>query len=282
MPILLANAETEDQEAEALDIALSDAEVNTEMERLARAPGEAGDLSYGGRVGEVNVHPNPTRNSNGNMVSNGRPNARSAWTWDGTPTTLPLGWNPEGTQHNGARPHLAKKHCHCCGFNGFRITSKTPGCPMCTRNNCRNCQGGRDRSKIIPCFYLRQDRVPYPREKDTSVDCFLFSCVRRGGNGFKDEADMRLHGRTKHRQEYQSYLESQRSTEAREVDQLRQQVAVLTTAVLSQAAADRVPPIIQRATPPKRSPKRSKPPVGGTPERPLYVSDKDKESASIQ
>ena len=263
MPLLLANAEMEDQETEALDAVLDDAAVKAEMERFTQPSGEVGDLSHGGRVGGVNIYPNPTRGSDGRMVSTGRPNARLAWTWDGTETTLPLGWNPEGTEHNGARPHLAKRHCHCCGFNGFKINRKIPGCPMCIRNNCRYCQGGSDRSKIMACFYLRKSKVPYPKEKDRPVDCFLPSCVRRDGNGFKDEADMRLHGRTKHRQEYQSHIESQRSASDRELDQLRQQVAMLTNAVLVGHRAEApISPV--------------EPPVIGTPEAPLYVSDKDK------
>src|SRR3990172_10665855 len=103
MPLLLEDNAVADQEADALDAAMSGDELAAEMERFAQPVGVVGDLSRGGRVGDVNVHPNPSRDANGRMVGKGRPNARLAWTWDGTETTLPLGWNPEGTVHDGGR-----------------------------------------------------------------------------------------------------------------------------------------------------------------------------------
>ena len=257
MPLLLEEDLLADQEADALDAAVTDADVQAEEARFAVPMGPVGDLSRGGRAGQVNVYPNPDRDSRGRLApGQGRATARRAWMWDGTETVLTLGWNPEGTEHNGARPYLAKKHCHCCGYNGFRLTAKTPGCPECIKKQCPRCQGGRDKSKVIPCFYLRRDKVPFPRETKTDVDCCIATCWRRDGNGFKDEPDMRFHARTKHRQEYQSYMESQASQRGNETAELRARVDALTTALLERGAP---------AAPPARP---------GVPMPPLYVSDK--------
>ena len=260
MPVLLEDNELADQEADALDAALTDTDIKAEEARFSGPLGPVGDLSRGGRAGQVNVYPNPERGPNGRLApGQGRATARRAWMWDGTETTLTLGWNPEGTEHNGARPYLAKKHCHCCGYSGFRVTAKVPGCPQCIQNSCPRCQGGRDRSKVIPCFYLRRDKVPFPREVGTSVDCCIATCWRRDGNGFKDEPDMRFHARTKHRQEYQSYMESQASQRGNETAELRARVDALTTALLERGAAPGQP--VAPASP-------------GVPLAPLYVSAK--------
>ena len=266
MPLLLEENELADQEADALDAAVTDADVQAEEARFAVPMGPVGDLSRGGRAGQVNVYPNPDRDSRGRLApGQGRATARRAWMWDGTETVLTLGWNPEGTEHNGARPYLAKKHCHCCGFNGFRLTAKNPGCLQCAKNQCPRCQGGRDKSKVIPLFYLRRDKVPFPRVTKTDVDCCIATCWRRDGNGFKDEPDMRFHARTKHRQEYQSLMESQAAQEHSELQQLRAQVTALTLAQLQ----------IQRPTPEPVPARRAarRPAVAGTPDRPLYVKE---------
>jgi hypothetical protein len=235
MPVILEDNTFADLEEDALDATLSDPEINSEMQRFTEPLGDVGDLSYGGRAGEVNVHPNPSR-ENGKMVGYGRPTVRRAWTWDGTETVLTLGWNPEGTEHNSARPYLAKKHCHCCGYSGFRISRKVQGCPMCIKNSCPYCKGGADRSKVIACFYLNRNKVPYPRDTTGEVDCFLESCVRRGSQGFKTEADMRFHARTKHRMEYASFQESEAARKGDETDELRRRVDTLTAALLARPA----------------------------------------------
>lgn len=264
-PIALKTNEAADLEAETLEATLSEAELAAEMSRFDQPGGDAPDLSRGGRIGGVNVHPNPTRDANGRMVGYGRPTVRMAWMWDGTETTLTLGWNPEGTEHNGARPYLNKKHCHCCGFSGFRLSAKLRGCPMCIKNNCRYCKAGVDRSKVIPCFYLNRAKVPYPKDTSGSVDCFLPSCVRRNGQGFKAEADMRFHARTKHRMEYASFMEAETSQRADKTAELEARVNALTAALLQRNGGEQAGP-----------PDPYIPARGGTPEAPRYVPDKRK------
>ena len=80
---------------------------------------------------------------------------------------------------------------------------------------------------IIPCFYLAKEQVPFPARFFGNVDCFLSFCVRRGEWGFLTEQDMRVHARSRHRLEYQAYIESQESAKVDEVTTLRQQVASL-------------------------------------------------------
>jgi hypothetical protein len=256
MPLLLQDDPLADQEANALDDAAGDAEFETQ---LAQPLGDVGDLSAGGRAGAVNVHPNPSRNSNGRMATNARASARLAWMWDGTESTVPLAWNPEGTVHDGGRRYLTKKHCHCCGYSGFRYTPKLRACPMCVKSGCQKCRGGADRSKVIPNFYFRYADVPYPKDTSGAVDCFVASCVRRGGNGFKNVEAMLLHARSKHRGEYQARIEARQMAENTELQELRSQVAALTLAAVGRSVPQ--PELVVAA---------------GTVERPLYVSDKPK------
>ena len=137
---------------------------------------------------------------------------------------------------------------------------------MCVKSNCPYCRAGQDKSKLIPNLYFRQDRVPYPKDMSGEVDCFLPACVRRGGQGFKTAADMWMHAASKHRSEYRAHMDSQRMTESRELERLRDQVAVLTNARL-QAAPVAVAPVA-----PGRQ-RRSRQPANGTPEAPLYVKE---------
>ena len=259
MPIVLESDPVGDLEADALEVAMDDGEVAAEMGRFGQPLGDVGDLSRGGKAGGVNVYPNPSRDDSGRMRGNGRPTVRMAWMWDGTESTVPLGWNPEGTEHDGGRKYLSKKHCHCCGYSGFRFTRKLRGCPNCMKNNCPRCQGGQNRSKVIPCFYFKKDQVPYPKDAGGDIDCFVVTCVRRNGDGFKDESSMWMHARGKHRMEYQAYRDSQQTEDKRELAQLREQVALLTAAAIrGSPSAEGAPAVLQ----PK-----------DTADAPLYVSD---------
>ena len=218
-------------------------EMTAAEERDARAaftmPAQVGDLSNGGRVGGVWLQPM----SNGRPIAKGRAAARRAWTYNGSETTLPLAWNPDGTIHDGARRYMAKRYCLCCGIGGFRFAPGKPQiCPNCAHNNCTVCNAGTDTTKvhhlengktiqgwIIRCFYLRKEDVPFPTRFYGSVDCFLESCIRRDGRGFKTEADMRLHARSRHRLEYQGWLESQTASQNNEVESLRRRLDAMIT-----------------------------------------------------
>lgn len=192
---------------------------------------QAPDLSDGGNINGVKLYPT----KDGKRIAQGRANSRRAWMWNGSETTLPLGWNPDGTQHNGARPHLLKMHCICCGQSGFR----TQTCPQCSRSGCTKCKSSTDQTEqklpngkvtkgwIIRAFYLSKDAVPFPSKFYGDVDCFLEFCPRRGEHGFKTQEDMRMHARSRHRMEYQAHMEAQAANKTDEVAQLREMVTSL-------------------------------------------------------
>ena len=173
----------------------------------------------------------------------GRAAAREAWMWDGTPTVLTLSWNPDGTQHDFGHKYLAKKHCLCCGDSGFKRH-----CLKCRKNSCSTCRQSTDKSKIIPCFYLNKDDVPYQAKFYGDINCFLPMCARRDSQGFQTEEDMRMHAMSRHAKQYEAHEAVTRSTHDRELDQLRGQVNLLLAAQ-----------------------------VAPTEEAPLYVSDKPTE-----
>lgn len=225
MPKLLEESEI-DPATEALDnelAQLTEAEKQEVASLFPKTPAErVGDLSNGGHVNGVEMY--PTRQ--GERQQYARPNARRAWTLFGAETILPLGWNPEGTRHDGARPYLLKMFCLCCMEGGFR----TRQCPKCVKSNCQACGSSTDSKKIVRAFYLRKEDVPFPRVLYGKVDCFLVTCPRRGDRGFHTSQDMRLHARTKHRLEYQSYLEAQTSDDREELASLRSRLDALQAA----------------------------------------------------
>mgnify|MGYP001617726891 CR=1 FL=1 len=227
MPRLLEYAEV-DQDAEALDLLMTEDEEAAERAKLM-TPSIVGDLSDGGKVGGMTLYPM----QNGQRVGKGRPTARQAWMWDGTETTLLLAWNPEGTRSDRGRRYLSKRHCLCCGVSGFRGL-----CPPCSGmgNNgiCGRCQGGTDKSKIIPNFYLRKEDVPFQQKFYGDVDCFIATCPRRGGAGFKTEEDMRMHARSRHRMEYITRQEVLTERKSNETDDLRREVGELRSLLMNQ------------------------------------------------
>lgn len=206
---------TEEEEKAALSVA--------PLSPLAQTP----DLTDGGNINGVKLRPGRDKSA-----TRGRPAARGAWMWNGTYTVLPLAWDPDGRVHDGARRYLSKRHCLCCGASGFR-----GHCRSCRNNACINCNAGTDRKKIIPCFYLRKEDVPFPAKFYGSIPCFLPLCPRQGGRGFQTQEDMRMHARTRHRMEYQVHLDTIAASKTDEVALLRQQVAELTTKILSQSDA---------------------------------------------
>lgn len=192
---------------------------------------QVGDLSNGGRVGDVRVIPY----QGGKQQQTGRPTVINAWKHDGTPSTLPLAWNPEGTQHDAARRYRLKRHCDCCNYGGF--TGRT--CPMCIKNSCARCRASTDRNQrtlpngqvvqgfIIPAYYLRKEDVPYQTHFYGNIDCFHRDCARRNGLGFQSEAEMVMHAQSRHRLEYAAYARVSEASKTSEVELLRTQVATL-------------------------------------------------------
>ena len=215
MPRVLQDNEV-DLEEEGLDSVLTADEEAAERASLRAVPDQVGDLTDGGQVGRARVFPM----ENGQAASKGRAAARRAWTWNGSETLLPLAWNPEGTVHDGARPYLRKKHCLCCHQGGF----KGRQCPNCVRNRCVGCGGSTDPKKIIANFYLSKEKVPFPQRFYGDIPCFLPMCPRQGSMGFKADEDMRMHARTAHRMEYESYQEAQQFRRADETESLRRRL----------------------------------------------------------
>lgn len=267
MPKLLDDIDPVEAE---LDLVMTEAEEQAALTKLAATgSGVAPDLSDGGMVGEVRVTPT----LNGRKLNKGRPVARRAWMWDGTETVLPLAYNPNGKTHDGARHYLRKRHCTCCRFSGFTGVQ----CPQCVKTGCAQCNSSLKGNTIIPCFYLKAEDVPFPVKFYGNVDCFLPFCQRKGKLGFKTEQDMRLHAQTRHRLEWQAHLSTLHTDKDAEIEALRQQVAALNAAVLTRGLPQGE--VADNAPAPAKPPKKE---VTGTPEAPLYVSDKDKRKASIQ
>lgn len=192
------------------------------------APTESpGDLSDGGMVNGARLY--PRSGWGGKKVEKGRPAVRLAWTAYGSESLLLLKWNPDGTVNDRGMYYLRKRLCLCCnnaGFHGRR-------CPECARKGCSLCRGSSDSSKIIPCFYLNPEKVPFPQQLYGDVDCFLPTCPRRGSQGFKDEERMRLHASSRHRMEYRVHRETQQAGKADEVSELR---SLVNSLLLAQAA----------------------------------------------
>ena len=187
----------------------------------------------------------------GIKVTEGRASVRRAWSWNGTESMLPLGWNPEGTRNDGALPYLLKRHGLCCGNSGFRGRK----CPNCVKNLCANCKSSTTAKQIIKNFYLNPEEVPHQEKFYGDVDCFLPSCPRRGGIGFKTAQDMRVHAMSRHKMEYQAFREAEEADKSSEVDDLRKRIEQLTGLLITQKPTEQEKP-------------------------PLYVSKKDKEKAA--
>lgn len=198
-----------------------------------------GDLSDGGRVGDATVM--PTRK--GVVQAKGRATVMGGWRWDGTPTTMTLAWNPEGTSHDYARHYLIKRHCFCCHFGGFTGSR----CPMCVKNHCSKCIGSDD-TETIQTFqngdtlkgwigaqnYTVKERVPMPVRFYGDIPCFLPLCPRTGTQGFQTQQDMRMHARMRHRLEYQSHTDALQESKTDETIELRKRVDELMLHVATQ------------------------------------------------
>ena len=218
MPKVLEASEV-DLEQESVDEALTVAEEAQLGELLRKASPEdtVSDLSDGGRIGGANLYPT----HNGIRQTVGRPTVRRAWMWNGTETMLPLTWNTDGTQHDNARRYLTKRHCLCCNTGGFRTRAgQLPQCPNCVKNNCNVCGSSSDPKKIIPSFYLIQEQVPYPTKFFGDIPCFLDECPRRGAKGFLTGQAMRLHATSRHKKQYQAYLEATQADRRDEISRL--------------------------------------------------------------
>src|SRR3990167_8805700 len=229
---------------EEVDIQLTKAEEAAARSMFAPT-GTPGDLSDGGRVNGVTLTPM----QDGKPVQKGRANARLAWMGSGTETALPLGWNPDGTRHDGARPYLLKRYCLCCNAGGFRGAK----CLNCVKNNCTRCNGSSDRKKVIPCFYLKKEDVPFPERFYGPINCFLPMCIRRGDRGFKTEPEMMMHARSRHKMEYQAHVETLAASRTDEVADLRRR---LDSFMLAQSAP--VPAVVAERPLEERGPKMTK------------------------
>lgn len=218
--VKLLQATKTDIEQDAIDAVLTAAEEAVARNKFAPT-GTPGDLSDGGMVNGVKVTPM----SGGQKLSSGRPAAREAWKCDGSWTVLPLAWNPDGTRHDGARPYLLKNHCECCNASGFRARQ----CPACVKSNCTRCKAG-TAGKLHRSFHLRREDVPHPANVYGDIACFLPDCIRRGVIGFKTQEEMRFHARSRHKMQYQAYLETLNEAKTSELQSLRERLDALTRA----------------------------------------------------
>lgn len=247
MPRILEASEI-DTLNEEVDLQLDVAE-----QRVPPVTQVVGDLTDGGIINGVRVTPM----RDGKVLAMGRAVVRRAWMWNGTESMLPLGWNPAGTRHDGARPYLLKRYCLCCHYAGFRGQQ----CSECVKKSCSTCRSSSDtqhvqmlsdgrviKGWIIPAFYLSKEQVPFPSVFYGSINCFLGSCIRREDRGFRTEQDMRLHARSRHGREYQAYQETLTATKEGEMESLRQRIdeLMLTQSRLQVTTdGDRVQPGIQ-------------------------------------
>lgn len=233
-----------DREADALESSMTAAEEREAKAQFASlwAPtGNAPDLSDGGMVNGARLRPT----LNGRPVARGRAAARRVWMWNGTESTVPLAWNPDGTRNDGGRSYLLKRYCLCCTAGGFRGLR----CPACVKSNCDRCRastsqepqilpnGKKVQGFLIQNFYLSKEEVPFPARFYGDIDCMFDFCPRRGGRGFKTEEDMRMHARSRHRTEYQVRQETLGAQRASELEDLRRQVAQLTEQALTRGPA---------------------------------------------
>ena len=186
--------------------------------------GNFGDLSNGGTVGQARVIP---VGDSGRVIFDkklreaGRATVRNVWRWDGTPSTIPLAYEPSGKRHDGGRKYLLKRHCVICNYGGFY----GPVCPQCRKD-------GREIAPPAPLYYLKREQVPNPQRYFGDFDCFVPTCIRRGKYGFISEEQMREHAMSKHVREYRAHQDSQQAGSAREIASLRETVNMLVAAGL--------------------------------------------------
>lgn len=226
--VKLLKASEIDPANEAVDVQLSQAEEEAAARKQFAPTGTPGDLADGGMVNGVRLTPF----QDGSPQGQGRPVARLAWMWNGTQSLLPLAYDPSGKTHDGGRKYLLKRACLCCNAAGFRGVT----CPNCVKSHCTRCGGRPDAKKVISCFYLRKEDVPYPAKFYGSIPCFLAFCVRRDDRGFKTEEEMRMHARSRHRMEYQAHQETLTALRNDEVATLRSRLDAMTVAMTNGAA----------------------------------------------
>lgn len=222
MPKAMLEAEV-DKIAEEVDQQMVDSgEAPETPHHKVDVSGSYGDLSDGGRVGQVRVIP---VGESGRVVFDknhrepGRPTVRNVWRWDGTPSTIPLAYEPSGKRHDGGRKYLLKRHCVMCNYTGFYGTA----CPQCLKD-------GREIAPPIPAYYLKTELVPKPQQYFGGVDCFVPTCVRQGKWGFVNEDQMRQHAMSKHQREYRAHQDSEQSAQSKELESLRALVNSLASA----------------------------------------------------
>jgi hypothetical protein len=279
MPKILEESEV-DTQAEQVETAIEVAE-ELAFSRVG-AQQNVGDLSDGGNVNGVMITPR----RGGIKMAKGRPNVRQAWMWDGTSSLLTLAWNPEGTQHDGARHYLRKRTCLCCKVGGIIPRRGQPfACPTCAKTNCDKCMAGTDRTHevtlgdgtlikgyVIPTFYLSKALVPFPTKFFGDIDCFLPNCVRTGAKGFMTQEDMRIHARSRHKLEYLAWIEVKEATRPDEVGKLQARL----DAVLLQLSQGQTPVVDPETLNTPESSSEESATSGEAEEAPLYISTKDR------
>lgn len=245
MPTLLDEAQV-DTLTESVDAEVTEAEEAFERTRYVQSDA-VGDLTYGGTAYGVRVRPAKDK-----RATQGRAVARRAWMWDGTESLLPLAWDPEGLNHDGGRRYLTKRHCLCCRHAGFRSLQ----CPQCIKNNCEFCKNSTEPGKVIRCFYLSKDKVPFPAKFYGSINCFFETCVRRDGRGFLSEQEMRLHARAVHRAQYNAHLETLAASNKDEVQILKDRLDALMSTLLARQPEAPAPLYVPDPKPDRRRKKR--------------------------
>lgn len=237
MPKAMTDAEI-DPIAEAIDQQmLESGEDVTVAKHTVDLTGNFGDLSNGGMVGNARL---TVQGESGRIQFDrekgfkrepGRPNVRAVWMWDGRPSTIPLSYESSGKRHDGGRKYLQKRHCTVCKYTGFYGQV----CPQCRT-------AGRRLAPSVQAFYLKREEVPVKQKFFGDVDCIVATCVRRGEFGYLDEASMRQHAMSRHRQEYRAYQDAAQSRNDRELGELRTQLNALMVKTI-QGAAPAIPPV---------------------------------------
>ena len=228
MPKLLTAAEI-DPAVEQIDNDLIEAGENVALPQHKYDPNApVGDLSDGGMVGGVRVTP---VGASGQVSFDkkrrepGRPNGRQVWSWDGRESVIPLAWDTAGKTHDGGRKYLLKRWCPACNYSGFYGQV----CPDCRK-------AGRRLVPVLPAYYTKKERVPKPLRFFGKVDCFVPTCVRHGEYGFLDDAQMRQHAMSRHRNEYRAFMDATESRNKTDMASMQQQINTLIASALGARA----------------------------------------------
>lgn len=196
-----------------------------------------------------------------------RPSAITLYSWNGSPSEVPIAYKAGGTDPSISR-YLRKKHCNACSHAGFI----TPYCTKC---------GSQD---VIRYYYVDYDQVPVKTNWYGAVPCLCSpagemagDCPRDGTTrdnqltGFLHKQQMLMHATSKHPREYGIWRDTMGvaapQPESGAVVALRGEIAELRAMLtVDKRPEDEGPTDAVRS-----------PGAVGTPEAPLYTSDKPKQ-----